>query len=257
MNPVAAARGPAEIVLHDAVSRRVLRGVSDSYGAFVAAVPASRYQVVVSQEGFMPLRTEVEVAPGALVSLGDVMLGAVPLPEAPEPGVWRLDPAHSAVRFAVRHVGLGRVHGRFNAFEGEIHVGELGNFTLQVVIDAASIDTGVHQRDDHLRSADFLDVAHYPTLEFVSDRFVHISADRWAVHGGLTLHGVSRSVTLDTRYLGAGTGMEGERRVACLATTELHREDFTLNWQQMIAHRIAAIGSTIQIELDIQAVRAD
>ncbi len=126
---------------------------------------------------------------------------------------------------------------------------------MHVIIDAASIDTGVRLRDDHLRSGDFLDAVRHPTVEFYSERFIHRSGSSWAVAGALTLHGVSRSVTLDTQYLGLGTGMEGELRAACRATTELHREDFTLNWQSMLAHGIAAIGSSVEVTLDVQAVR--
>ncbi len=102
---------------------------------------------------------------------------------------------------------------------------------MHVVIDAASIDTNVKMRDDHLRSGDFLDVQRFPTLEFYSDRFTHRGGNRWAVTGALSLHGVTRTVTLDAEYLGLGNGMEGEARAACRATTELHRDDFTVSWQ--------------------------
>jgi hypothetical protein len=88
---------------------------------------------------------------------------------------------------------------------------------MHVVIDASSIDTNVKMRDDHLRSADFLDVDRFPTLEFYSDRFAHRGGNRWAVTGALSLHGVTRTITLDTEYLGVGNGMEGEVRAACRA----------------------------------------
>jgi polyisoprenoid-binding protein YceI len=127
---------------------------------------------------------------------------------------------------------------------------------LDVVIEAGSIDTGLAMRDSHLRSADFLDAAHYPYLRFTSDRFKYHGGTQWTISGVLNLHGVARTIRLDTDYLGIGTGMEGEARAACKASTELHREDFTLNWQKMLTRGIAAIGSTIRIELDVQAVQA-
>jgi polyisoprenoid-binding protein YceI len=125
---------------------------------------------------------------------------------------------------------------------------------MHVVIDAASIDTNVKMRDEHLRSADFLDVDQYPTMEFYSDRFVHRGGNNWAITGGLTLHGVTRTVTLDATYGGLRVGMEGETRAAIRATTELHREDYTINWQSMLARGIAVVGSNINIELNVQIV---
>ncbi|MGW2635539.1 YceI family protein, partial [Streptomyces sp. NPDC001348] len=103
-------------------------------------------------------------------------------------------------------------------------------------------------------SADFLDVDHFPVLEFYSDRFVHKGGAKWAVTGALSLHGVTRTVTLDVDYLGLGNGMEGEARAACRAVTELHRDDFTVSWQSMLARGIAVVGPTIAIELDVQVV---
>lgn len=91
---------------------------------------------------------------------------------------------------------------------------------MHVVIDAATIDTGVRVRDDHLRAADFLDVQRFPTLELYSDRFVHRVGTRRGVTGALSLHGVTRTVTLDTEYHGLGNGMEDEVRAARRATTE-------------------------------------
>ena len=102
--------------------------------------------------------------------------------------------------------------------------------------------------------ADFLDVDRFPTLEFYSDRFAHRGGNRWAVAGALSLHGVTRTVTLDTEYLGVGNGMEGEVRAACRATTELRRDDFTVSWQTMLARGIAVVGPSIRIDLDVQIV---
>lgn len=150
---------------------------------------------------------------------------------------------------------MARVYGRFNTFAGVLRVAErVEDSAMHVVIDASSIDTNVKMRDDHLRSGDFLDVERFPTLEFYSDRFVHKGGSRWAITGALSLHGVTRTVTLDAEYLGVGTGMEGETRAACRASTELHRDDFTVSWQTMLARGIAVVGSSVRIDLDIQVV---
>lgn len=176
-------------------------------------------------------------------------------PELSAPGDWEIEPAHSSIAFTARHIGLARVHGRFNSFAGVVRVAEqIEHSAMHVVIDASSIDTNVRMRDDHLRSADFLDVQRFPTLEFYSDRFVHKGGNRWAVTGALSLHGVTRTVMLDTEYFGLGNGMEGEVRAACRATTELHRDDFTVSWQTMLARGIAAVGPSIKVDLDVQIV---
>ncbi|MEU3687714.1 YceI family protein [Streptomyces narbonensis] len=246
----------AEFVLSDAAGRKVLGGETDPYGTALATVPAGEYRLAVTAEGYTPYHGGAVVTEGGHTGVGDVLLQIAPQPQLPEPGDWEIDPTHSQIGFTARHIGLARIHGRFNSFAGAVRIADrMEQSAMHVVIDAASIDTGVQMRDDHLRSGDFLDVGAYPTLEFYSERFVHRGGSRWAVTGALTLHGVSRTVTLDTRYLGIGSGLEGETRGACRATTELHREDFTLTWQTLLARGIAAVGSSISIDLDVQIVR--
>lgn len=246
----------AEFVVSDTMGRTVMSGGLDPFGSFVITVPAGEYRLAVSAEGYTPYRATTTVVENTLASLGDVTLQVSQPPELPAPGDWEVEPAHTSIGFTARHIGLARIHGRFNSFAGAVRITDpVERSAMHVVIDAASIDTGVRMRDDHLRSADFLDVAAFPTLEFYSERFVHKGGTRWAVTGALTLHGVTRTVVLDTEYLGLGNGMEGEVRAACRATTELHRDDFTVSWQTMLARGIAAVGSSIRVELDVQLVR--
>nr|WP_157164678.1 YceI family protein [Streptomyces typhae] len=245
----------AELTVTDVMGRKVVTGGTDPFGSFVATVPAGEYRLAVSAEGFTPYRANVTVGDGAHASMGDVTLQIAQLAALPEPGDWDLDPLHSSIAFTARHIGLARIRGRFNTFAGVIRLAErMEESAMHVVIDASSIDTAVKMRDDHLRSGDFLDVARFPTMEFYSDRFVHKGGTRWAITGALSLHGVTRTVTLDTEYLGVGHGLEGETRAACRATTELHRDDFTITWQTMLARGIAAVGASITIELDIQVL---
>ncbi|MFD3483861.1 YceI family protein [Streptomyces sp. NPDC058665] len=246
----------AEFVLSDGFGRKVLGGESDPFGSVMATVPAGEYRLAVTADGYTPYHCDAAVSESAHAGLGDVTLQFATPPSLPDPGEWEIEPTHSQIGFTARHIGLARIHGRFNVFAGAVRIAErMDQSAMHVIIDASSIDTNVRMRDDHLRSADFLDVANYPTLEFYSERFVHRGGGNWAVTGALTLHGVSRTVTLDTRYLGIGSGMEGETRAACRATTELHREDFTLTWQTMVARGIAVVGSSISIDLDVQIVR--
>ncbi|MFB6818385.1 YceI family protein [Streptomyces sp. NPDC056347] len=245
----------AEFAVMDRSGHRIFSGETDPFGSVLATVPAGEYRLVVTAEGFTPFHGSATVVAGGHADLGDVTLQLSAPPQLPAPGEWVIEPTHSQIGFTARHIGLARIHGRFNTFAGAVRIADrMEDSAMHVIIDAASIDTNVQMRDDHLRSSDFLDVGHYPTMEFYSDRFVHRGGTRWGVTGALTLHGVSRTVTLDSQYLGLGSGLEGETRAACRATTELHREDFTLTWQTMLARGIAAIGSSIAIDLDIQIV---
>jgi polyisoprenoid-binding protein YceI len=120
----------------------------------------------------------------------------------PEPGTYVIDPIHSVVEFVVRHLGLAKVRGRFNQFEGTINIAEEPlQSSARVTIQAASIDTRDPDRDAHLRSPDFLDVERYPTLDWVSTR-VRRDGDRWLVDGDLTIRDVTRNVTLDVEFEG-------------------------------------------------------
>ncbi|MFI6872749.1 YceI family protein [Streptomyces sp. NPDC050400] len=248
----------AEFAVSDAMGRKVVSGGTDPFGSFMAAVPAGDYRLAVSAEGYAPFRGSATVTESGHAPLGDVTLQVAPPPQLPQPGDWEIEPMHSSIAFTARHIGLARIHGRFNTFAGALRVAErIEQSAMHVVIDAASIDTNVKMRDDHLRSADFLDVERFPTLEFYSERFVHKGGSRWAITGALSLHGVTRTVTLDAEYLGLGNGMEGETRAACRATVELHRDDFTVSWQTMLARGIAVVGSSVRIDLDVQIVPKD
>ncbi|MFF5878148.1 YceI family protein [Streptomyces californicus] len=255
LDPVNEPVQQAEFTVTDSAGRRITGGETDPFGSVLATVPAGDYRLAVTAEGFSPFHGAVTVSEGAHANLGDVTLQVAQLPPLPDPGDWDVEPNHSQIGFTARHIGLARIHGRFNNFAGAVRIADrMEDSAMHVIIDAASIDTNVQMRDDHLRSGDFLDVGRYPTLEFYSERFVHRGGSRWGVTGALTLHGVSRTVTLDTQYLGIGNGLEGETRAACRATTELHREDFTLTWQTMLARGIAVVGPSIVIDLDIQIV---
>ncbi|WP_326765542.1 YceI family protein [Streptomyces sp. NBC_01591] len=255
LDPVNEVVPQAEFAVTDGAGRKVFGGETDPFGNVLATVPAGEYRLAVTAEGFTPFHGSATVVEGGHASLGDVTLQLSAPPQLPAPGEWEVDPMHSQIGFTARHIGLARIHGRFNNFAGAVRIADrMEDSAMHVIIDAASIDTNVQMRDDHLRSSDFLDVGRYPTMEFYSERFVHRGGTRWGVTGALTLHGVSRTVTLDSQYLGLGNGLEGETRAACRATTELHREDFTLTWQTMLARGIAAVGSSISIDMDIQIV---
>ncbi|WP_438484520.1 YceI family protein [Streptomyces sp. S186] len=257
-DPVGLPMAGVAISVRDANGQEATAGRTDPNGRLTVTLPPGDYRLLVTCDGFRPVRCEARLVAGERTAPRPITLELAPALPLPDAGQWRLDPDHSAIRFTARHIGLAEIHGRFNHFEGGLWIGErMADSRVEVTIDAASIDTGVRMRDDHLRSAEFLDVARFPHLQFAGERFVHKGGSRWAVQGVLHLHGVSRTIQLDTRYLGIGTGIMGETRTACQAVTELHREDFTLDWRKMLARGIAAIGATIRVELDIQAVRPE
>lgn len=171
---------------------------------------------------------------------------------------WNIDAAHSSLQFSVRHMVITKVRGAFKGYSGTLELDENRDQALarvDVVIDAASIDTSEPKRDEHLRSQDFLDVAAYPTLAFRS-RSIDRSGDRYRVTGDLTIHGVTRSVTLDAEFQGQGKDPWGGQRAAFSAKTSVNREDFGLTWNQVLEAGGVLVGTKIDIEIEVQAVQA-
>jgi len=172
----------------------------------------------------------------------------------PTPGVYDLDQAHTTVEFIARHLMITKVRGRFGSFTGSVQVAEVPEeSTVQVTIDASSVDTNQTQRDEHLRSADFLDVEHFPTLEFKSTS-VALDGDDWKVTGDLTIHGATHPVVLDVEFDGANTTPWGTQAVAFSASTEIDREDFGLTYNQALETGGVVVGKKVRIELSVEAV---
>ncbi|HLJ66835.1 MAG TPA: YceI family protein [Chloroflexota bacterium] len=170
---------------------------------------------------------------------------------------WKIDPAHSSVEFRVKHMMVTTVRGRFTGVNGDLY-GDLDNpldGKVDVQIDAASIDTRQEQRDAHLRSADFLDVENYPTITFKSTRVEVLGKDHLHVTGELSIHGVTREVTLDTHINGTGKTPFGTEIVGASATTSINRKDFGLTWNVALETGGWLVGETINIDLEIEAVK--
>jgi polyisoprenoid-binding protein YceI len=170
---------------------------------------------------------------------------------------WAIDTSHSAVRFSVRHLVISRVHGRFARWRGLLEIDEARpeRSRVEAVIQAASIDTGEEQRDAHLRSADFLDVERHPEIVFRSTRVEPAGADRWRLTGDLSIHGVSRPVTLDVERLGRTRDPWGGERVGFTGMTAIDRKDFGLAWNQVLETGGLLVGDRIEIGIDVEAVR--
>jgi polyisoprenoid-binding protein YceI len=175
--------------------------------------------------------------------------------EIPVAGTYVIDPSHSHIGFAVRHLMISKVKGRFASFSGTVTVADdpLAS-AVEVEIDTASIDTRDEQRDGHLRSPDFFDVAQFPTATYRSTG-VRQQGGRWAVDGELTISGVTRPVTLDLTVDGVGGDPWGGTRVGFAARAEVDREDFGLTWNQALETGGVLVGKTITVEIEAEAVR--
>jgi polyisoprenoid-binding protein YceI len=168
---------------------------------------------------------------------------------------FNLDTTHTGVTFSTKHMMVTTVRGKFTAVDGVLNLdlenpaSSSGSFT----VEAASIDTGVEQRDGHLRSADFFNAEAYPTLRFTSTRVEAKGGDDYRVTGDLTIKDVTRPVTFDVEFLGLYTSMAGARRAGFHATTKINREDFGLTWNVALESGGWLVGKEIKIEIDVAA----
>ncbi|MEU9498849.1 YceI family protein [Streptomyces sp. NPDC048196] len=250
----------AVLTVTDMTGAQVLRAAADEDGAVRSEtpLPAGPYTVIVTAVGYAPVASSAIVTASGRMEVGNIVLARQGGAELPPPGAWTIDPMHSTVGAVAQHLGISSLHGRFTEFSGRIEIGEdLGKSRVDAVIKASSIDTGNGMRDGHLRNEDFLNVEVYPEITYRSTGLSPAGPDRWTVHGDLSLHGVVRPVDLDLSYLGTGPDPWGGVRAAFRATAELRREDFKMNYNQVVAAGIAAIGTTLKVELDIQAVQGE
>lgn len=189
-----------------------------------------------------------------------ILLVSLCRPAVAPGATYKIDPAHTSVSFGIRHL-FTTVTGTFKSFEGRI-VFDPGNATAAKVegtIDTASIDTRVEKRDEHLRSADFFDVAKYPKITFVSMQVTDVGADKRTgkVHGNLTIRGITRPVVLEVEYLGAVKDPWGNTRAGFHATTTVNRKDFDLTWNKVLESGGMLVGEEVQITIDAEAILAE
>lgn len=170
---------------------------------------------------------------------------------------WEIDSSHSSVHFSVRHLVIAKVRGTFTRWSGTLQVpgDDFSKATVSATIDASSIDTGVAQRDAHLKSPDFFDVAQFPDLLFVGKRVQPRSGGELDVIGDLTIKGITREVVLRVESHGQAKDPWGNLRVAFTASTSIDRKDFGLTWNQVLETGGVMVGDRIEIEAEIQAVK--
>jgi polyisoprenoid-binding protein YceI len=169
---------------------------------------------------------------------------------------WKIDPSHSQVGFAVKHLVISTVRGEFSSYSGKVVLDEddVTRSSVETTIDVNSIDTKVADRDAHLKSADFFDAANHPTITFKSRKVSKAGKDGLKVAGDLTLRGVTRPVVLDVTASPQVKGMSGETRRAYAATTKISRKDFGLSWNKLVEAG-PAVGDEVAITLDLEVVK--
>jgi polyisoprenoid-binding protein YceI len=171
---------------------------------------------------------------------------------------WAFDVYHSSVTFTIRHM-MSKVRGQMNIKEGwlEVDNDNLSTAKVEVVLDAATIDTGVEMRDNHLRSADgHFDVANYPTITFKSTRIEGTDPSNFTLIGDLYIHGITKEVALNASFNGEGKDPRGNRRVSFEAETKLNRKDFNLTWNQGLEAGGFILGDEVKLEIGVEAVPA-
>lgn len=172
-------------------------------------------------------------------------------------GQWKIDSAHANANFAVRHMAVSTVRGRLGTVNGTLNFDPThpSKASVEVQIDAASIDTGTPDRDNHLRSADFLDVENHPFITFKSTRVAVNGDNEGQVIGDLTIRGITREVTLDVDYLGESTNpFDKSQAVGFGASTKINREDWDLTWNVPLEAGGVLVGKDIKITLDLEAI---
>jgi polyisoprenoid-binding protein YceI len=171
-------------------------------------------------------------------------------------GTWSIDPAHSKVGFAVKHMGIATVRGEFTAFEGTLEIGEdLSSAKVYGTVKAESVDTNEPQRDDHLRSPDFFDVAQYPELRFESTSIEALDDEEFRITGQLTIHGETNEIVLHADVQGTDIDPWGNERVGLEVTGQLSRGDYGMKFNQALGSGNMLVADKVKLALDISAVK--
>ena len=174
----------------------------------------------------------------------------------PAVGTWNIDPAHSSLSFVVKHLMAAKVRGSFKGFTGTIEQGESAETSsVSLSIEAASIDTGQDDRDNHLRSPDFLDMEAYPALTFTSTSITG-AGPSYRVSGDLTIKEVTKPLTFEMTFGGVIADPWGNAKAIFSGETSINREEFGLTWNQALEAGGFLVGKDVKIELEVQAAKA-
>jgi len=170
---------------------------------------------------------------------------------------WSIDPSHTSLDFAIRHMGISTVRGRFKKLGGTIETSDNETLkSIEVTIDPVSIDTGDSKRDEHLRSADFFDVERYPEIVFRSTRVEPRGNGRYAIGGELSIHGQTRRAAFEVETASPVNDPWGNLRAAASGNGKLNRKDWGLTWNQALEFGALLVGEDVKFTLEVEAVAA-
>ena len=194
------------------------------------------------------------------IALTAGLAAALSLPAAAANSNWQIDPAHSSAQFSVRHMAISTVRGAFSKVTGSVVFDDkdVSKSTVEVTIDANSVDTRVPDRDNDLRSEKFFDVAHYPSITFKSRRVEQLAPGKLKVTGDLTIRGTTKEVVLDVEGpTGPVKDPWGNTRNAATATTKINRQDFGVKWNATLDNGGVVVGDDVSIVIDVELVKKD
>jgi polyisoprenoid-binding protein YceI len=171
--------------------------------------------------------------------------------------VYQIDPAHSTIGFAVRHLMINNVLGRFNEFAGKINydAADITRSAVEFTAKTASVDTGVARRDNHLRTPDFFDVQQYPEMTFKSTKVERKGNDAYIVHGTFSLHGVSKEIAIPFKLFGPIKDPQGKQRLGVEAGLTINRQDYGIKYNSVLEGGGLAVGNDVQITLLLEAIK--
>jgi len=172
--------------------------------------------------------------------------------------IWKVDPTHSEILFKVRHMVISTVTGRFERFDGTVETegDRLETARVEFVIDTASVNTGVADRDNHLRSDDFFNAEKYPQIRFVSTAFKKINDQEYELTGNLTIRDVTRPVQLKVEYGGMVKDPWGNTRAGFVVTGKINRKDFGLKWNMLLETGGAVVSDEVQVQCAVEFVHS-
>ncbi len=170
-------------------------------------------------------------------------------------GTWAVDPAHSSVGFAIKHLGLTYVRGHFGDFDGMLEIGADGSIAASGSVRAASVDTRVGARDDQLRSSDVFDAERYPEITFAATAVDAVDAETYRIVGDLTMRGVTHEITLGAELRGVEQDPWGSTRIGLEVSGHIDRDDYGMSFNTQVASGAMLLGKKVKVTIDISAVK--
>ena len=191
-------------------------------------------------------------------TLGVILAAVLAIPSLAATTTWIIDPQHTAAGFSVKHLMISTVRGQFKSVTGTVvwDDQDINKSTVDVTIDANTVDTSEPKRDADLKSANFFDVAHYPTITFKSKKIEPVSAGKMKITGDLTIHGVTKEVVLNVEGpTGPVKDPWGNTRVAASATTKVNRQDFGIKWDNKMDNGGVVVSNDVDITIDLEMIK--